>query len=288
VTNSVTTIDSWEGCFDEVIAPGAFRKTLRERTPKMQFDHGRHPLLGSLPLGVWTKAEEDDRGLHGVGRLSDNWLVTPFRDAIRDGGVEGMSFRFTVVREVWTDVNGKTIRDDELLQLLYYGAGERGPILRTLKDLSVSEMGPVVWPAYEETTVGVRSGEPRTLVIDLATLRKPEARAELARAVAMADAAAAHPGLDPELVTHAEFMRARDRLAVERNRPRPEDIVDTASTSSSTPASRSTDTADEHAAPAPPVTDTSAGDHPSALRSRVDRSAVLKRARATVSTMTKE
>lgn len=287
VVNSVTEIDSWEGCFQEVIAPGAFRKTLRERTPKMQFDHGRHPLLGSLPLGVWTTAEEDARGLHLVGRLTDNWLVEPFRQAIAEGGVEGMSFRFSVVREQWTDKDGKTIKDDEINQLLWYGAGDRGPILRTLKELSVSEAGPVVWPAYEETTVGVRS---KSITIDLAALRSPQARSDLARAVALADAAAAHPGLDAELVTHAEFVRARRLQAAERERARHNVTGDapvrTTSTTSTTSASRSTvGTADEHAVKAPPVTAAAAGDHSSAPARRTDRASVLERVRASTATM---
>lgn len=186
VFNSVTEIDSWEGAFEEVIAPGAFRKSLRERTPKMQFDHGRHPLLGSVPLGRWDVAEEDAHGLHVVGRLSDNWLVEPFRDAINDGGVEGMSFRFSVIREEWRDTTGKLIKPEELSDLLWYGAGDRGPIRRTLKEVKVPEVGPVVWPAYEETSVGVRS---QVVTIDLGRLTDPDTRKTLARAVALADAA---------------------------------------------------------------------------------------------------
>ena len=52
VFDSPTRIDSWEGQFDEVIQRGAFKKTLRERTPVLQFDHGQHPLIGSIPLGT--------------------------------------------------------------------------------------------------------------------------------------------------------------------------------------------------------------------------------------------
>jgi hypothetical protein len=44
-----------------------------------------------------------------------------------------------------------------------------------------------VWPAYEQTTVGVRFGDPA--VIDLARLHEPATRALLARAVLMVDAA---------------------------------------------------------------------------------------------------
>jgi hypothetical protein len=51
----------------------------------------------------------------------------------------------------------------------------------------LSEVGPVVWPTYPETSVGVRSGEPT--VIDLARLHEPATRTLLARAVLMVDAA---------------------------------------------------------------------------------------------------
>jgi hypothetical protein len=40
VFNDPTLIDSFEGRFWEQLAPGSFRKTLSERTPKLQFDHG--------------------------------------------------------------------------------------------------------------------------------------------------------------------------------------------------------------------------------------------------------
>lgn len=242
VFNSVTHIDSWEGSFDEVIAPGAFKKSLRERTPIMQFDHGQHPLIGSLPLGRWDSIEEDSHGLHVVGRLSDNWLVQPFRDAIRDGGVEGMSFRFSVVRDDWADAAGKKIKDEELNDLLWYGAGERGPILRTLKELRVSEVGPVTWPAYADTSVGVRATGER-FIVDLGRLdlRTSHARSELARAVALADAAAPKTSDAPPSDARTE--------------PRP----------TATPA------ADEHSTE-PPVTATvAAGEHSSAAEQRRDR-----------------
>jgi HK97 family phage prohead protease len=186
VFNSPTRINSWEGDFEEVIAPGAFKRSLKARVPLMQFDHGQHPLLGSLPLGRWTVAEEDERGLHLVGRLTDNWLVTPFRDAIRDGGVKGMSFRFAVVKDDWTDAAGKRLRDDEVADMLYRGPGDRGPILRTLREVRASEAGPVVHPAYEDTVVGVRSRDGK-VVIDLGRLHEPVQREQLAKIVALAD-----------------------------------------------------------------------------------------------------
>lgn len=233
VFNSVTQIDSWEGSFEEEIIPGAFKKSLRERTPKMQFDHGHHPLLGSLPLGRWSTAEEDGQGLHLTGRLTDNWLTQPFRDAIADGAVEGMSFRFSVVRDQWVDKDGKKISDDELADMLWRGSGDRGPIRRKLVEVKVSEAGPVTWPAYEDTSVGVRS---RTLTIDLERLQDPQQRRALAEAAAAVDAAVA---------------------AVDDTQTPDLD-------SGAPPEPRSTEPpAGAHSSPqdAPPTTDTSAGEH---------------------------
>lgn len=139
VFNQKTRIDSWEGEFDEVIAPGAFRKTLRERTPVLMFEHGHHPLVGSMPLGTITKAREDDVGLYIEARLHDNWLIEPVRDAVSSGSVDGMSFRFQMVKETWDE------------------QGKNKPPLRTLTELKVPELGPVVFPAYEQTDVAVRS-----------------------------------------------------------------------------------------------------------------------------------
>lgn len=151
-----TEIDSWEGAFTETIRKGAFRKTIREQTPVLQFDHGRHPLIGSLPIGSIVDLREDDEGLYVEARITDNWLMQPVRDAIAEGSVNGMSFRFEVVREQWRDAAGKVLRDDEIGQLLWQ-PGDRGPLQRELIELKCRELGPVVFPAYAGTSVSVRA-----------------------------------------------------------------------------------------------------------------------------------
>lgn len=155
VFDATTRIDSWEGTFDERIAKGAFARTIKARTPVLQFDHGSHPLIGSLPLGSIRTLREDDHGLFVRARLSDNWLVAPFRDAISDGAVDGMSFKFAVVVDEWDE------SDDVPL--------------RTIKEVKLYELGPVVFPAYEQTSVGVRAMQ---VARDLSD---PEVRADLAR-----------------------------------------------------------------------------------------------------------
>lgn len=138
VFDTPTRIDSWEGQFDEQIQRGAFKNYLEDHMPVLMFEHGHHPLVGCMPLGVIQEATEDARGLHIVARLTDNWLIQPVRDAVRDGAIDGMSFRFKVRAEKWEDQ-------------------ENDIPLRTLLELDVPELGPVVFPAYEPTTVSVRS-----------------------------------------------------------------------------------------------------------------------------------
>jgi len=191
VFNDPTEINSWEGTFEERIAPGAFTKTIQERSPILQFDHGTHPMIGSIPLGSIKQLREDDVGLFVRARLSDNWLVEPVRDAIRDGGVTGMSFQFTVTKDDW---------NDERTQ-------------RTIREVKLYELGPVVWPAYPTTDVGVRSDIANLLSCD-------NIRQDLARSIAFyaePEAATRTSGEDDKppveaLVTSQAVARTKDWL----------------------------------------------------------------------------
>lgn len=140
VFNQATRIDSWEGRFDEIIKPGALTKTLQERTPVLMFDHGKHPVVGPMPLGTFTQLREDAHGLHVEARLHDNWMTQPVRDAISSRAITGMSFRFKVVdgKEKWTKRDGDVP-------------------LREISELMMPELGPVVFPAYAGTSASVRS-----------------------------------------------------------------------------------------------------------------------------------
>ena len=137
VFDSPTRIDSWEGKFDEIVARGAFKNTLKDRKPVMQFDHGRDVATGSVPIGAIDEIREDDHGLFVRARLHDNPRVEPIRQAIESNAIDGMSFRFRVTRDEWD---------------------ESGDIpVRTIRDVQLFEVGPVVYPAYDATSVGVRS-----------------------------------------------------------------------------------------------------------------------------------
>lgn len=138
VFDTPTRIDSWEGRFDEQIARGAFKKTLSERQPVVQWDHGHDAATGSVPIAAIEEIREDDHGLFVRARMFDNARVEPIRQAIAGGAIDGMSFRFRVTREEWDEK-----RDEAPM--------------RTIKELDLFELGPVAFPAYTATSVGVRS-----------------------------------------------------------------------------------------------------------------------------------
>lgn len=196
VFESLTVIDSYEGRFKEQIASGSMRRSFRESPPKVQFDHGRHPMIGSIPCAALRSITEDvdaelapNGGAHVIARVFDNWMMQPIRDAIAEKAIDGMSFRFEVVRESWATADGKPVRDEQTLrdllrQTWYEDVPDDELLIRTLKELKVPEIGPVVWPAYKDTSVSVRSK-----VIDLGRLHEPEQRKLLAQAVFLADTA---------------------------------------------------------------------------------------------------
>jgi hypothetical protein len=119
----------------ETIARGAFKKALQERTPVVQFDHGTHPIYGSLPIASIKAMREDTHGLYVKARMFKDPVFAALREAISEGAISGMSFRFQVTKEDWDDQRS----------------------LRTVKEVRLFEFGPVVFPAYQGTTVALRS-----------------------------------------------------------------------------------------------------------------------------------
>lgn len=146
VFDSPTEINSWEGRFIERMMPGCMDKTLSERTPVLMFDHGQHPLIGDMPIGVIQSAKPDARGVFIKARFATNWLIEPVREACATKAINGWSFRFSVPqgKEVWRRVKGQLPERDVL-------------------EIKCTELGPVVFPAYADTTLGVRSASPISL-----------------------------------------------------------------------------------------------------------------------------
>lgn len=152
-----TEIDSWfEGRFLERLATGAFKKTFKEQrdSVKVQFDHGFDVYVGDAPLGPIDDLREDTEGAYFEVPLLDTdynrdrvlpMLQGRLMNGEQRGSVLGASFRFRVIADEWDAEPGVSDHNPQ-------GLPER-----TIREVRLYEFGPVVFPAYEEATAGVRS-----------------------------------------------------------------------------------------------------------------------------------
>jgi HK97 family phage prohead protease len=107
----------------------------------LQWDHGKDPRIGTVPIGAFEDIREDGNGLHVRARLFDHPDVERVREAIAGGAVKGMSFRFGVPEagDTWT-------------------RQESGVDLREIRDADIHELRAGRLPRLRQTTsVNVRS-----------------------------------------------------------------------------------------------------------------------------------
>lgn len=135
------------GGFVERVAPGAFTKTLEEQDVRALFNHHEDHVLGRLGAGTLRMVEDDD-GLAYEIDLPDTTIGRDVAELLRRGDVSGSSFGFRVIEDEW-------------------GETEQGFPLRTLKQVSLRDVGPVTFPAYTDSKAALRSlAEQRSLDID--------------------------------------------------------------------------------------------------------------------------
>jgi HK97 family phage prohead protease len=194
-------ISDTRGDFDETIEPGAFTRSLSNRKPVMQWEHGKDPRVGLVPIAAIDDIAEDSKGLHVRARLFDNPVVEPIRQAIEGGAVKGMSFRFQVPDggDTWEQTRSRVDK-------------------RRVTAADVYEVGPVVWPAYDSATLSVRSliasfdaEERRALIRELAD--ELRIATDLTGQPGARSAGGGDPDSDPEAALEGlpEFMIARHR-----------------------------------------------------------------------------
>ena len=125
----------------DLVLPGAFAVTLAEwkakaKLPKMLWQHGMGITTGDqLPIGVWTKMEEDDHGLAVEGRLFalDTDRGRTLYAGMKEGAIDAMSMTYSA-----TDV--------------IYGQKADEPF-RTIRALDLYEVGPVLFGMNEDATI---------------------------------------------------------------------------------------------------------------------------------------
>lgn len=135
VFGEVTDIGGW---FREVIAPGAFQRSIQDDDIRALFNHNPDFVLGRNTAGTLTLSE-DDTGLKTVIDPPDTQVARDLAVSIERGDISQMSFAFQVLDEEWQR------GEDQDLDL------------RTIKRVRLYDVSPVTFPAYEGTDIALRS-----------------------------------------------------------------------------------------------------------------------------------
>ncbi len=147
------------GGFIEVALPGSGAKTIAEQDVRSLLNHNPDNLLGRKGAGT-LRLSSDARGVRYEVDLLDTQTARDVRTHVAAGNLAGSSFTFQVIGrdgQSWT-------------------RNARGYPVRQLHEFRMRDIGPVVFPAYAQTEVALRSlAEQRSLsydaVVEAARLR---------------------------------------------------------------------------------------------------------------------
>lgn len=125
------------GQFREIIAPGAFQGAIAGDVRAL-IDHDSGRVIGRTTAGT-LRLIEDDVGLAVEIDLPDTQDGRDLATLIARGDISGMSFGFIVTRQLWD---------------------ETGDIpVRTIQAVDLREVSAVAFPAYDDTSLALRSLE---------------------------------------------------------------------------------------------------------------------------------
>ena len=135
VFNSISEILG--GMFREKIAPEAVDRTLREGMDvRALVDHDPSKILGRTKAGT-LRLDKTAQGLQVTIDPPDTTAARDILESVRRGDVTGMSFGFRTVEDKWDQ--------------------KTDPPTRTLLDMEIFDVSIVSFPAYPDTSVGLRS-----------------------------------------------------------------------------------------------------------------------------------
>jgi len=142
------------GGFREKIAKGAFTDTIKEDDIRALWNHDSNYVLGRTTSGT-LHLEEKSRGLWMELTPPETQWATDLAVSIRRGDVSQMSFGFKCIDEEWR----KRKNDDD-----------QEENIRTLKKVQLFDVSPVTYPAYQDSSVHVRSSLEQAMGVEFRTV----------------------------------------------------------------------------------------------------------------------
>ena len=133
--------------FTEEIVPGAFAEAIGRDDVRALLNHDANYVLGRNKAGT-LELREDDKGLWVKIILPNNTLGNDVYESVKRGDISQMSFSFYVTREEW--ISGEEGEKDH----------------RKVLEVTLVDVAPVTFPAYEETEINARSVFDARKIID--------------------------------------------------------------------------------------------------------------------------
>lgn len=189
--NGVATFEGMASVFGnvddgrDVVAPGAFKRSLKERTPKLLLHHG-FGAEGGTPVGKWLEVKETDPGLAVKGKLflETDHVRLAYR-AMKEDALDGLSIGY--IPEKWTT--------------------DATTGIRTLKQVNLEEISIVTWPMNRSARVeAVKSRLADGEELTIRELEEILREAGFSREQAKGIAARGHPGLKQRDAAAAELI----------------------------------------------------------------------------------
>lgn len=125
------------GMFREVVKPGAFARAIREKQDvRGLVDHDPSRIIGRTKSGT-LRLSEDEKGLRYEIDAPDTTTGRDIVESIKRGDIDGSSFGFMAKSQTWRKDGNMAVRE--------------------LNDVDLFDVSPVTFPAYNSTSVNVRS-----------------------------------------------------------------------------------------------------------------------------------
>lgn len=132
----------------------------------MLFEHGYHPLFGNIPISEIRSLDEKKDGLHVSADMFSNWMTEALQGPLR-AGLLRMSIMFRPISQTIEERDGDV------------------PLV-TVTEADIIELGPVTFPVYRDTWIGLRSerqtGAARALSVARPSGGAPSTRANITQA----------------------------------------------------------------------------------------------------------
>jgi len=125
------------GGWHEMVAPGAFADSLAAGDDvRALYNHDPNIILGRTKSGT-LRLQEDSTGLRVEIDLPDTEQARGIAASVERGDVDQMSFGFRTLKDKWW-------------------IDAKDQVVRTLEQVKLYDVSPVVYPAYPDTSISVR------------------------------------------------------------------------------------------------------------------------------------